>query len=60
VLRRLVGVGADHTGAPGDLPNARVLVGAELEWVRPFTRFVEGGVRPHHLERAKERLFTFP
>lgn len=51
----------DHTGALGDLPNAKVLVArTELEWVTPFIRFVEGGVMPHHLKRAKERLFSFP
>lgn len=51
----------DHTGALGDLPNAKVLVArSEVEWVTPFIRFVEGGAMPHHLKRAKERLFTFP
>lgn len=51
----------DHTGALGDLPNAKVLVSrSELEWVTPFIRFVEGGAMPHHLKRAKERLAVFP
>ncbi len=50
----------DHTGGLGDLPNARVLIArAELEWTQPFTRFFEGGVMPHHLKRAKERIFTY-
>ncbi len=50
----------DHTGGLGDLRNARVLVAkTELEWTRPFTRFFDHGVMPHHLKRAKERLFEF-
>lgn len=50
----------DHTGALGDLPEARVLIARrELEWTRPFTRFMDGGAMPHHLKRAKERMFAF-
>jgi glyoxylase-like metal-dependent hydrolase (beta-lactamase superfamily II) len=50
----------DHTGALGDLPAARVLIArAELEWVTPFTRSFDHGAMPHHLKRAKERLFAF-
>ena len=50
----------DHTGALGDLPQARVLVSrTELEWASPFTRFFDHGVFPHHLKRAKDRLFAF-
>jgi glyoxylase-like metal-dependent hydrolase (beta-lactamase superfamily II) len=51
----------DHTGALGDLPNAKVLVSqGEVEWVTPFIRFLEAGGMPHHFKRAKARLFTFP
>lgn len=51
----------DHVGALGDLPRAKVLLSRpELEWVTPFIRFNENGVMPHHLKRAKERLFVFP
>jgi glyoxylase-like metal-dependent hydrolase (beta-lactamase superfamily II) len=50
----------DHIGGLGDLPNARVLISrAELKWVTPFTRFLEGGVMLHHLKRAKENLYAF-
>ncbi|MDP1824114.1 MAG: MBL fold metallo-hydrolase [Archangium sp.] len=50
----------DHTGALGDLPNARVLIArSELAWVAPFTRYFDHGVMPHHLKRAKDRLFAF-
>lgn len=50
----------DHVGALGDLPNARVLLSkTELEWVKPFTRFFQGGAMPHHLKRAKDQLATF-
>lgn len=50
----------DHTGALGDLPSARVLVArTELEWLTPFTRFLDHGAMPHHFKRAKERLFAF-
>ncbi|MEW5741781.1 MAG: MBL fold metallo-hydrolase [Myxococcota bacterium] len=51
----------DHVGALVDLPRARVLASLpELKWAQPFTRFVENGAMPHHLKRAKERLFAFP
>lgn len=51
----------DHTGALGDLRRAKVLVGrTELEWATPFTRFSENGAMPHHLKRAKDRMFVFP
>lgn len=50
----------DHTGGLGDLPQARVLVArTELEWASPFTRYLDHGVMPHHLKRAKDRLFVF-
>ncbi len=50
----------DHTGALGDLPNARVLVARkELEWVTPLRRFMDEGAMPHHFKRAKARLFAF-
>lgn len=50
----------DHTGGLGDLRQARVLIArAELEWATPFTRFMDHGVMPHHLKRAKDRLFAF-
>lgn len=50
----------DHTGALGDLPHARVLVARrELEWVTPFTRFMDEGAMPHHFKRAKARLYAF-
>lgn len=50
----------DHTGALGDLPNARVLINqAELEWTRHFSAYVDHGVMPHTLKRAKRQLFTF-
>lgn len=50
----------DHTGALGDLPQARVLVArAELAWLQPFTRFVDHGAMPHHLRRVKARLRAF-
>ena len=50
----------DHIGALGDLQNARVLIArAELEWATPFTRYFDHGVMPHHLKRAKDRLFAF-
>ena len=50
----------DHVGALGDLPNARVLIGAdELEWARTLHRWFEGGVMPHHLARAKARIARF-
>lgn len=50
----------DHTGALGDLPQARVLISrTELEWASPFTRYFDHGVFPHHLKRAKDRLFAF-
>lgn len=50
----------DHTGALGDLHNARVLIArTELEWATPFTRYFDHGVFPHHLKRAKDRLFAF-
>lgn len=51
----------DHTGALVDLPRATVLMAErELEWVQPFTRFVEAGVMTHHLKRVKSRLRAFP
>lgn len=50
----------DHTGALGDLPNAKVLVArSELEWLKPFTRFFDGGAMPHHFKRAKDQLWAF-
>ena len=50
----------DHTGALSDLPAARVLVSrTELEWTTPFTRYFDHGVMPHHLKRAKDRLYAF-
>lgn len=50
----------DHTGALGDLVNAKVLMSrAELEWTRPFERFVDHGVMTTYLRRAKPRLFGF-
>lgn len=50
----------DHTGALGDLPAARVLIArTELEWAAPFTRYFDHGVMPHHLKRAKDRLYAF-
>lgn len=50
----------DHTGALGDLPNARVLVQRrELEWTTSFERYFDQGAMPHHLKRAKERMFVF-
>jgi glyoxylase-like metal-dependent hydrolase (beta-lactamase superfamily II) len=50
----------DHVGALGDLPNARVLMSrAELTWTAPFKRFLDHGVMPHSLKRAKDRLATF-
>jgi len=50
----------DHTGALGDLPNAKVLVARkELEWLKPLTRFFAGGAMPHHFKRAKENLWSF-
>ncbi len=50
----------DHTGGLGDLPNARVLISrSELTWAAPLTRFFDQGVMPHHLKRAKERMFAF-
>lgn len=50
----------DHTGGLGDLPNARVLVAhPELEWAQPFTGYFDHGAMPHHLKRAKERMFAF-
>ncbi len=50
----------DHAGALRDLPNAKVLVSqAELESIRHFHQFQEGGVFPHHFKSVKERLFTF-
>ena len=50
----------DHTGALGDLPNARVLIARkELDWVTPFTGFFDHGVMTHHLKRAKANLFAF-
>jgi glyoxylase-like metal-dependent hydrolase (beta-lactamase superfamily II) len=49
----------DHTGALGDLPNARVLVNrVELEWTRHF-RGMEHGVMTHLLHRARHQLYTF-
>lgn len=51
----------DHVGALADLPRARVLASlGELKWAQPFTRFVENGAMPHHLKRAKSRLYAFP
>ncbi len=50
----------DHVGALGDLPGARVLLSKEeLAWARPFKRFLDHGVMPHQLKRAKDRLATF-
>jgi glyoxylase-like metal-dependent hydrolase (beta-lactamase superfamily II) len=50
----------DHIGALGDLPEARVLINRdELEWATPLTRFFQEGVMPHHLKRAKDRLYAF-
>lgn len=50
----------DHVGALGELPNARVLLSrAELEWTRTLSRYLDEGVMPHHLARAKERLAWF-
>lgn len=50
----------DHAGALGDLTSARVLVSrAELTFAQSLTRFFQHGVMPHHLKRAKERLFAF-
>jgi glyoxylase-like metal-dependent hydrolase (beta-lactamase superfamily II) len=50
----------DHTGALGDLHHAKVLVArTELEWTQSFTRFFDHGVMPHHLKRAKERIYSF-
>jgi glyoxylase-like metal-dependent hydrolase (beta-lactamase superfamily II) len=50
----------DHVGALGDLPNARVLLSrAELKWTQPFDRFLDHGVMPHQLKRAKDRLASF-
>lgn len=50
----------DHIGALGDLPAARVLIARdELAFAAPLTRFFDHGVMPHHLKRAKERLFAF-
>jgi glyoxylase-like metal-dependent hydrolase (beta-lactamase superfamily II) len=50
----------DHVGALGDLPNARLLLSqAELRWTRPFVRFMDHGVMPHQLKRAKDRLAAF-
>lgn len=50
----------DHVGALGDIPNARVLIARpELEWARTLSRFLDEGVMPHHLARAKERLRAF-
>lgn len=50
----------DHIGALGDLHQARVLIARkELDWVTPFTQYFDHGVMPHHLKRAKERLFAF-
>jgi glyoxylase-like metal-dependent hydrolase (beta-lactamase superfamily II) len=31
----------------------------ELEWASPFTRYFEHGVMPHHLKRAKDRIYAF-
>ena len=50
----------DHAGALGDLTNARVLVSrTELTFAQSLTRYFDHGVMPHHLKRAKERLFAF-
>ncbi len=50
----------DHVGALGDLPNAKVLLAKpELEWARTLTRYLDGGARPHHLARARGRLWQF-
>ncbi|MCA2980600.1 MAG: MBL fold metallo-hydrolase [Myxococcaceae bacterium] len=50
----------DHVGALGDLPNAKVLLArAELAWARTLSRGLDQGVMPHHLARAKPRLFQF-
>ncbi len=50
----------DHVGALGDVPNARVLLAKpELEWARGRSRFLDEGVMPHHLFRARERLAQY-
>jgi len=50
----------DHTGGLGDLTNAKVLVSrTELAWTSHFNLFFDHGVMPHHLKRAKERLYAF-
>jgi len=50
----------DHTGALGDLPNAKVLLPrTEMEWTGPFKGFFDHGVMTHHLRRAKEHLFVY-
>ncbi|MBE2249732.1 MAG: MBL fold metallo-hydrolase [Myxococcus sp.] len=50
----------DHVGALGDVPNARVLLSRpELEWARGLRRYLDEGVMPHHLARAKDRMASF-
>jgi len=50
----------DHIGALGEIPNAKVLFSRqELEWTRTLSRFLDEGVMPHHLARAKGRLAYF-
>jgi glyoxylase-like metal-dependent hydrolase (beta-lactamase superfamily II) len=50
----------DHAGALGDLKDARVLISrAELTFAQALTRYFDHGAMPHHLKRAKERLFAF-